>query len=74
MPAVSQDKDGEGEWMGRRERGRKMTKEELIIKLKILAERGLPEEDHLDADELLLEYIGDPEIQIAFDNILKWYS
>lgn len=33
-----------------------------------------PEGGHLTADELLLCYIGDPEIREAFEAIEKWYS
>ncbi len=33
-----------------------------------------PETGHLTADELLLEYIGDPEVTAAFHEIDKWYA
>jgi hypothetical protein len=53
-----------------------MTKEELIERLKKL--RELSDEDtevaHCDADDALIEYIGDEEIAEAFDNIHKWYA
>lgn len=53
-----------------------MTKEELIEKLKTL--NGRPEydieQDHKDADQLLLEYINDKEITEAFNSVEKWYS
>jgi len=32
------------------------------------------EQDHIDADELLLEYINDPEIAAAFEAIGKYYA
>lgn len=35
---------------------------------------GAPEGAHLTADELLLCYIGDPEIREAFEAVPKWYS
>lgn len=35
---------------------------------------GDPEGDHRQADELLLEYIGDREVERLFDLIRKWYS
>jgi hypothetical protein len=33
-----------------------------------------PESGHLTADELLLCYIGDPEIREAFEALDKWYA
>lgn len=35
---------------------------------------GDPEADHVKADRLLLEYIGDEEITAAFEKIEKWYA
>lgn len=32
------------------------------------------ETDHVDADNLLLNYIADCEISEAFDDIYKWYA
>jgi hypothetical protein len=32
------------------------------------------EDDHIKADGLLLEYIGDPAVVAAFDAINKWYA
>lgn len=33
-----------------------------------------PEASHIEADELLLDYINDPEITEAFEGVAKWYS
>lgn len=35
---------------------------------------GTFDEDHIEADKLLLKYINDEEIEKAFDDIEKWYS
>lgn len=60
-----------------------MTKEELIIKLNDLEKRTQEmdveyyldkEEAHILADNLLLEFINEADIAIAFNNIPKWYS
>lgn len=32
------------------------------------------QDDHRDADELLLEYIDNEEVTNAFDEIDKWYA
>ena len=50
-----------------------MTKEEL---LKALNEchTGDEERDHKKADDLLLEFINDTEIKLAFESIKKWYA
>lgn len=50
-----------------------MTKEELIEKLSELNGED-PELDHIQADNLLLEYINDVEISKAFTKIDKWYA
>lgn len=50
-----------------------MTKEELIAKLQDV-DSGDEEKDHRLADRLLLEYINDPEVTVAFFDIPKWYS
>ena len=47
-------------------------KEEIIKKLQEL--RGDEEEQHIKADQLLLEYINDVDISRAFEEIKKWYS
>lgn len=51
-----------------------MTKQELIEALRECVNKGDPEDHHLAADQLLLDYINDPEVQEAFDNIEKWYA
>lgn len=51
-----------------------MTKEELISSLKKLAELDDTERAHSDADELLLKYINDADIENAYNNIEKWYA
>jgi hypothetical protein len=51
-----------------------MTKEELIEKLKKLENSDDPEIAHINADDLLMEYIDDAEILSAFEQIPKWYS
>ena len=50
-----------------------MTKEELIEKLTALR-RVEPERAHGEADDLLTEYIADPEITKAYDAVPKWYA
>ena len=53
-----------------------MNKTELIDKLKSIDDRGGRDEevDHMEADQLLLDYINDEEITMAFDSIKKWYA
>jgi hypothetical protein len=61
-----------------------MTKDELIEKLNILedqhryqimGQQGVDTERvHVAADELLLDYINDPEIREAFEALRKWYA
>jgi hypothetical protein len=58
-----------------------MNKEELIKKLKDIADRqdvdllkGSFDDDHMQADCLLLEYIDDKEVTQTFENIEKWYA
>lgn len=69
---------GETGTAGGRDGEMKPTKEELIAKLKVLADHDRPEgdseDDHMKADGLLLDYIDDPEIEAAYDEISKWYS
>lgn len=50
----------------------KLTIEHLLYELRLLG--GDREADHLEADRLLLEYIDDPEVTKAFENIPKWYG
>lgn len=62
-----------------------MTKEELIAELKAIsakedAGQGTDgrlydqEDGHIEADNLLIAYINDPEVTDAFNEIGKWYS
>lgn len=51
-----------------------MTKEELITKLNDLLSEHDAEKAHIKADELLLEYIDDMDIEVAYEAIEKWYS
>lgn len=56
-----------------------MTKHELVDKLEEIIDlqnkghRDL-EFHHMDADQLLLDYINDPEVSEAFYDIEKWYA
>lgn len=60
------------------------TQRELLLrKLRGIAERQEAatghggtdvEHDHAEADDLLIEYINDPEIEKAYDRIEKWYA
>ena len=61
-----------------------MKKEKLLEKFAKIVERMnsdldqdtyyYEEDAHIDADNLLLEFINDKEITEAFENISKWYS
>ena len=54
--------------------GEVMTKQELINKLEALSGTDIdPEIAHVEADKLLIEFIGDSEIKEAFDGITKYY-
>lgn len=52
----------------------KLDRLELLAKLLALAASKYPEESHREADQLLVDYIDDPEIAAAFDAIGKWYA
>ena len=52
----------------------KITKEVLIEKLKELQKAGDIEGAHGEADDLLLQYIGDKEITREFKKIERWYA
>jgi hypothetical protein len=51
-----------------------MTRDELLARLTRIANRtsGDPESDHADADEALLDYVGDAEIREVYNSIEKW--
>ena len=51
-----------------------MTIDELIVKLEELINCDDPEAAHMEADELLLEYINDKKVTEAFNSIRKWYA
>jgi hypothetical protein len=51
-----------------------MTIEELLTKLTELHVPDDSEYDHIKADKLLLEYIGNDKVTEAFDRIEKWYA
>jgi hypothetical protein len=53
---------------------KQITKEELIKKLKELAEYWDYEIAHAEADDLLLLYLNDEEIKEAYDSVEKWYA
>ena len=40
----------------------------------IIGNGGDPEGDHMNAENLLLDYINDEEVSILFNSIEKWYS
>lgn len=52
----------------------KLTKEELIKRLKLLSESNDIEYAHAEADSLLLKYINDQEIAEAYHAIDKVYA
>ena len=56
---------------------REAKKEELVNALKALHRHG-PRQDynnsHAEADDLLAEYINDPDITLAYDEVGKWYD
>jgi hypothetical protein len=51
-----------------------MTKEELIEKLKELHGSTDPEMSHSCADDLLLDYIGDEDVDAAYRAVPAWYA
>ena len=51
-----------------------MKKEELVDALHELSTDDDTEDAHIKADELLLKYINDDEINEAFHSIDKWYA
>lgn len=50
-----------------------MTRDELLTLLKGL-DGSDPEEEHVQADYALLEFIDDPEITAAFTALTRWYA
>lgn len=57
-----------------------MTRDELITQLKAIGEKVKQaknydeESGHAEADELLLRYINDPEIEAAYNSFNHWYA
>lgn len=51
-----------------------MSRDELVARLKELQSCGDPEIAHGEADDVLLEFIGDPEVSNAFNAIDRWYA
>lgn len=57
-----------------------MKKNELIEKLQQIIGRQATsdfrnfDEDHIEADNLLLEYIDDEEVTACFEAIERWYA
>lgn len=52
-----------------------MTRDELLEQLnQIVMNNGCPDDNHKEADLLLLRYINDHEITMAFTEIEKWYA
>ena len=55
----------------------KISRSNLLDSLKELAQQGYNtdvEAVHAEADELLLNYINDSEIEKAFENVPRWYA
>lgn len=50
------------------------TKDELISMLKKLSESDDYEVTHSLADDLIIRYINDEEIENAYNEVGKWYS
>ena len=51
-----------------------MTKADLIKRLGELKDDGDVEANHKEADRLLMDFINDPDITAAFDDVRKWYA
>jgi hypothetical protein len=51
-----------------------LTIDELIKQLKALQGEFDKEGSHKQADQLLLEFIDDPRVTEAFEDIDKWYA
>lgn len=51
-----------------------MTRDELLARLIELAKDPDTERAHHEADRALLAFIGDPEIEAAFDAVERWYA
>ena len=51
-----------------------MTKEELITKLHECRDEMDTEVGHAAADDALIEYINDLEIEEAYNDVPKWFA
>lgn len=57
-----------------------MTSRELVLALETIRIEQIhgirrdTEQDHADADRLLLDYIGADDVSAAFADIAKWYA
>ncbi len=58
-----------------------MTRDELLAALRAIADRsspiftgGDPEANHGEADQLLIDFINDPDVTAAYGAIDKWYA
>ena len=52
----------------------KISRADLLEKLKeLVGDCGDVDATHAEADELLLQYINDPEIEKVFEEVPKWY-
>lgn len=51
-----------------------ISKDDLLKELRELKSLGDVEEAHVEADELVLKYINDKEIEEAYEGVPKWYS
>lgn len=51
-----------------------MTRDELLVKLKECEEDGDPEGAHVDADNALIKYLADADIETIYRAITKWYA
>lgn len=52
----------------------KISRQELIRNLEELAQLKDIELAHEEADELLLSYVNDPDIESAYEEVPKWYA
>lgn len=52
----------------------KISRQELMDNLKELSQLKDVEMAHIEADELLVTYVNDPEIEKAYEEVPKWYS
>lgn len=50
------------------------TKADLIVRLETLAKSFDTEGAHCDADDALIEFINDKDIEEAYHKVPKWYA